>query len=236
MAREKTKIKKIDKLTARQVTFSKRKRGLIKKAQELSVLCDADVSLIIFSATGKLHDFSSSSMEDTLTRYYGHHSNKVEKPVRPCVALEIENTNWKMLCNEVYGQAHELRQMKGEDLEGLNGEELEQLEKKLEAGLSLVIKTKEEQTWNEINKLQREEAQLIKENKQLKHEMKILDRGKLVTVNSELVNNVSIGSSSIPPLDDDSPYPPSSGVLSEAEVSDRRQPTGAFFCKQSTKY
>ncbi|KAK3438090.1 hypothetical protein EUGRSUZ_C02714 [Eucalyptus grandis] len=101
--------------------------------------------------------------------------------------------------------------MKGEDLEGLNGEELEQLEKKLEAGLSLVIKTKEEQTWNEINKLQREEAQLIKENKQLKHEMKILDRGKLVTVNSELVNNVSIGSSSIPPLDDDSPYPPSSG-------------------------
>ncbi|KAL3735056.1 hypothetical protein ACJRO7_024241 [Eucalyptus globulus] len=208
MAREKIKIKKIEKLTARQVTFSKRRRGLIKKAQELSVLCDADVSLIIFSATGKLHDFLQ--LQDTLARYYGHHSNKVEKPVRPCVALEIENTNWKMLCNEVYDQAHELRQMKGEDLEGLNVEELEQLEKKLEAGLSLVIKTK--RTWNEINKLQTEEAQLIKENKQLKQEMKmILHRGKLVTVNSELVNNVSIGSSSIPPLDDDSPYPPSSG-------------------------
>ena len=60
MAREKIKIKKIDNVTARQVTFSKRRRGLIKKAEELSVLCDAEVALIIFSATGKLFDFSSS--------------------------------------------------------------------------------------------------------------------------------------------------------------------------------
>lgn len=60
MAREKIKIKKIDNITARQVTFSKRRRGLIKKADELSVLCDAEVALIIFSATGKLFEFSSS--------------------------------------------------------------------------------------------------------------------------------------------------------------------------------
>ncbi|MFQ6666874.1 hypothetical protein Gotur_033078, partial [Gossypium turneri] len=60
MAREKIKIKKIDNLTARQVTFSKRRRGLFKKAEELSVLCDAEVALIIFSATGKLFEFASS--------------------------------------------------------------------------------------------------------------------------------------------------------------------------------
>ncbi|KAF3599069.1 hypothetical protein F2Q69_00033922 [Brassica cretica] len=60
MAREKIRIKKIDNLTARQVTFSKRRRGIIKKASELSILCDADVALIIFSATGKLFEFSSS--------------------------------------------------------------------------------------------------------------------------------------------------------------------------------
>ncbi|KAF8006787.1 hypothetical protein BT93_K0947 [Corymbia citriodora subsp. variegata] len=47
-----------------------------------------------------------------------------------------------MLCDKVYDQAYKLRQMKGEDLEGLNVEELEQLEKKLKVGLSLVIKTK----------------------------------------------------------------------------------------------
>ncbi|KAI6689233.1 hypothetical protein NL676_026061 [Syzygium grande] len=208
MAREKIKIKKIDNLTARQVTFSKRRRGLIKKAEELSVLCDADVSLIIFSSTGKLYDFSSSSMEDTLTRYYALHSNKVEKPVQPFLALEIGNTNLEKLRKEVYDKAHILRQMKGEDLEGLNMEELGQLEKKLEAGMSLVIKAEEERAWNEINELQRKKAQLIKENQQLKQKMKMtLHQGKLVTVNSELVNNVSIGSNSIPSLDDDSPNP-----------------------------
>ncbi|KAF8024757.1 hypothetical protein BT93_F1816 [Corymbia citriodora subsp. variegata] len=110
-------------------------------------------------------------MEDTLTRYYGHHSSKVEKPIRPCLALDFENANREMLCDKVCDQAYKLKQMKGEDLEGLNVEELEQLEKKLKAGLSLVIKTKDEGTWNEINKLQREEAQLIKENKQLKQEI-----------------------------------------------------------------
>jgi len=59
MAREKIQIKKIENATARQVTFSKRRRGLIKKAEELSVLCDADVALIIFSSTGKLFEYSN---------------------------------------------------------------------------------------------------------------------------------------------------------------------------------
>lgn len=59
MASEKIKIKKIDNATARQVTFSKRRRGLFKKAEELSVLCEADVALIIFSSTGKLFEYSN---------------------------------------------------------------------------------------------------------------------------------------------------------------------------------
>ncbi|KAL6515338.1 hypothetical protein OROHE_018970 [Orobanche hederae] len=61
MVRQKIEIKKIDNLTARQVTFSKRRRGLFKKAQELSTLCDAELALIVFSATGKLFDYSSNS-------------------------------------------------------------------------------------------------------------------------------------------------------------------------------
>ena len=60
MAREKIKIRKIDNVSARQVTFSKRRRGLFKKAEELSVLCDAEIALIIFSSTGKLFEYSSS--------------------------------------------------------------------------------------------------------------------------------------------------------------------------------
>ncbi|MFS7972053.1 putative transcription factor MADS-type1 family [Helianthus anomalus] len=63
MVRQKTQIRKIENLAARQVTFSKRRRGLFKKAQELSTLCDVDVALIVFSATGKLFHSSSSSQQ-----------------------------------------------------------------------------------------------------------------------------------------------------------------------------
>ncbi|RWW21207.1 hypothetical protein GW17_00014642, partial [Ensete ventricosum] len=69
MAREKIQIKKISNATARQVTFSKRRRGLFKKAEELSILCDAEVALIVFSSTGKLFEFSSSSSCFAQTAY-----------------------------------------------------------------------------------------------------------------------------------------------------------------------
>ena len=45
MTRRKIQIKKIDNMTSRQVTFSKRRRGLFKKAFELSTLCDAEIGL-----------------------------------------------------------------------------------------------------------------------------------------------------------------------------------------------
>lgn len=60
MVRGKTQMRRIENDTSRQVTFSKRRNGLLKKAFELSVLCDAEVALIIFSSRGKLYEFSSA--------------------------------------------------------------------------------------------------------------------------------------------------------------------------------
>ncbi|XLU25544.1 hypothetical protein S245_061610, partial [Arachis hypogaea] len=54
-------IKKIENITNRQITFSKRRNSLIKKAYELSVLCDVDVALITFSPSGRPALFSSST-------------------------------------------------------------------------------------------------------------------------------------------------------------------------------
>ncbi|KAI7748511.1 hypothetical protein M8C21_011748, partial [Ambrosia artemisiifolia] len=63
-------LKRIENKINRQVTFAKRRNGLLKKAYELSVLCDAEVALIIFSNRGKLYEFcSNSSMLKTLERY-----------------------------------------------------------------------------------------------------------------------------------------------------------------------
>ncbi|KAL2324483.1 hypothetical protein Fmac_023541 [Flemingia macrophylla] len=60
MVRGKIQMKKIENGTSRQVTFSKRRSGLLKKAYELSVLCDAQVAVIVFSQNGRLYEFSSS--------------------------------------------------------------------------------------------------------------------------------------------------------------------------------
>lgn len=60
MGRGKIEIKKIENANSRQVTFSKRRVGLLKKASELAILCDAQVGVIIFSNTGKLFEFSST--------------------------------------------------------------------------------------------------------------------------------------------------------------------------------
>jgi hypothetical protein len=60
MVRGKTQMKRIENATSRQVTFSKRRGGLLKKAFELSVLCDAEVALILFSPRGRLYEFASA--------------------------------------------------------------------------------------------------------------------------------------------------------------------------------
>jgi hypothetical protein len=60
MGRGRVELKRIENKINRQVTFAKRRNGLLKKAYELSVLCDAEVALIIFSNRGKLFEFCST--------------------------------------------------------------------------------------------------------------------------------------------------------------------------------
>ncbi|CAN6814545.1 unnamed protein product [Brassica oleracea] len=62
IVRGKIEMEKLQNATSRQVTFSKRRNGLLKKAYELSVLCDAQISLIIFSQRGRLYEFSNSDL------------------------------------------------------------------------------------------------------------------------------------------------------------------------------
>ncbi|XP_044475198.1 agamous-like MADS-box protein AGL104 isoform X6 [Mangifera indica] len=71
MGRVKLQIRRIENTTTRQVTFSKRRNGLIKKAYELSVLCDVDVALIMFSPSGRVSLFSGNkSIEEILIRLH----------------------------------------------------------------------------------------------------------------------------------------------------------------------
>lgn len=47
----------------------KRKFGLMKKAYELSVLCDCEIALIIFNSSNKLFQYASTDMDKVLLKY-----------------------------------------------------------------------------------------------------------------------------------------------------------------------
>ncbi|PSS02789.1 MADS-box protein like [Actinidia chinensis var. chinensis] len=172
MVRQRIQIKKIDNLTARQVTFSKRRRGLFKKAQELSTLCDAEIALIVFSATGRLFEYSSSSMNQVIERHNLQGDNLVQQN-QPSLELQLENSTYAMLCNEVEERTRELRQLRGEELHGLGVEELKNLEKSLEGGLGRILKTKDERFEKEITALKRKETRLREENLWLQQRLQV---------------------------------------------------------------
>ncbi|XP_057993885.1 agamous-like MADS-box protein AGL12 isoform X2 [Hevea brasiliensis] len=70
MARGKVQMKRIENPVHRQVTFCKRRSGLLKKAKELSVLCDAEIGVFIFSSHGKFYDLATNgSMQGLIEKY-----------------------------------------------------------------------------------------------------------------------------------------------------------------------
>ncbi|KAG8068620.1 hypothetical protein GUJ93_ZPchr0005g15651 [Zizania palustris] len=134
MGRGKIEIKRIENSTNRQVTFSKRRAGILKKAREIGVLCDAQVGVVIFSSAGKLYDYCSP--KTTLSRIlekYQTNSGKIlwdEKHKRLSAEIDRikkENDNMQI----------ELRHMKGEDLNSLHQpKELIAIEEALLNGLT----------------------------------------------------------------------------------------------------
>ncbi|KAG9128687.1 hypothetical protein Leryth_018322 [Lithospermum erythrorhizon] len=172
MVRQKIQIKKIDNLASRQVTFSKRRRGIFKKATELSTLCDAEIALVAFSATGKLFEYSSSSMMQIIERYKMQSLN-IEGSVDEQPSLPVHLPNEliiTMQSKELAKKTVELRQFMGEELEGLDLDELIKLEKKIEKGLKCVHRTKGENLLKEISALREKEVELKEENTKLKQQ------------------------------------------------------------------
>ncbi|XP_073126596.1 MADS-box protein AGL24-like isoform X2 [Henckelia pumila] len=190
MVRQKIQINKIDNLTARQVTFSKRRKGLFKKAQELSVLCDAEIALIVFSATGKLFDFSSSSMMQLIQRYSVQTENSNNQSQQPLLINQAEGTRHDMLNKELAKRTTELQQIKGEELEGLSLDDLMRLEKYVEGGLSRVGKFKDEKFLNEISTLKSKESELMEQNARLKEQAERYE-GTRIAVEADQGNSAS---------------------------------------------
>ncbi|KAL3529644.1 hypothetical protein ACH5RR_008966 [Cinchona calisaya] len=171
MGRGRVELKRIENKINRQVTFAKRRNGLLKKAYELSILCDAEVALIIFSNRGKLYEFcSGSSTTDTVERYqrYTYGSLDVSRPAEGQENSYHEYLKLKARV-EVLQRYH--RNLLGEDLVSLSTKELERLEHQLEMSLKHVRSTKTQFMLDQLADLQKKEQKLAEDNQVLRKKL-----------------------------------------------------------------
>ncbi|KAK2379717.1 agamous MADS-box protein AGL15 [Trifolium repens] len=173
MGRGKIEIKRIENANSRQVTFSKRRTGLLKKAQELAILCDAEVAVIIFSNTGKLFEFSSSGMKRTLSRY-----NKcTDSSESASVEYKTEKDDTKMveiLKDEIAKLETNQLRLLGKDLTGLGLKELQHLEQQINEGLLSVKERKEELLMEQLEQSRIQEQKAMLENETLRRQVEEL--------------------------------------------------------------
>ncbi|KAI5667890.1 hypothetical protein M9H77_17743 [Catharanthus roseus] len=175
MGRGKIEIKRIENSSNRQVTYSKRRNGIMKKAKEITVLCDAKVSLIIFGTSGKMHEYISPSTNliDMLDAYQKATGKKLWDAKHENLSNEIDRVK-----KENDSMQIELRHLKGEDITSLNHKELMVLEDALENGISSIRDRQKSlfiffsifEIQSEIVKIARKNGQILEEeNKQLQY-------------------------------------------------------------------
>ncbi|XP_074274782.1 agamous-like MADS-box protein AP1 [Silene latifolia] len=184
MGRGRVQLKRIENKINRQVTFSKRRSGIIKKAHEISVLCDADVGLIIFSHRGKLFEFSSDScMEKVLERY-----ERYSYAERQLSSNDPETqVNWTFDFAKLKAKLDLLqrnhRHYLGQDLDSLNMKDIQSLEQQLDTALKHIRTRKNQLMHESISQLQKKERAMQDQNNTLAK--KIKEREKIAAQSSQ---------------------------------------------------
>ncbi|KAJ8643770.1 hypothetical protein MRB53_005518 [Persea americana] len=221
MGRGRVQLKRIENKINRQVTFSKRRMGLLKKAHEISVLCDAEVALIIFSTKGKLYEYATDSSMSKILERYERYSYAERELVLPGQASE---GNW---CQE-YGKLkarvealqRNLRHFMGEDLDSLSVRELQQLEQQLDVALRHVRSRKIQVMFDSIAELQTKEKALQEQNIML--EKKLQEKEKAAAQQAHRHSPSLLLPTPLPTLNIGSyTHSSSVGVAAEEEVGAR---------------
>ncbi|KAG6515254.1 MADS-box transcription factor 26-like [Zingiber officinale] len=175
MVRGKVQLKLIENPVHRQVTFCKRRAGLLKKARELSVLCDAEVGIMVFSAHGKLYELATKgTMEGLIERYKmtsKEAQNYVSAAMDPPQDSEQEISRLK---EEINVLQKSLRHMFGEGCSGheqMNLDELYILERHFGIWIDHIRTKKMQIMFQEIESLKSKEDMLKATNEFLQEKI-----------------------------------------------------------------
>ncbi|XP_059072914.1 truncated transcription factor CAULIFLOWER A-like [Cryptomeria japonica] len=165
MRRGKIEAKRIEDKKNRVLTFCKRRAGLIKKARELSVLCDAQVGLVIFSQNGKLSHFSSPRDMNLVIQEY-HENIKSSGKFPKKFSSPYRSKKVAGLMQKIQVTEKMVRNLKGEELSSLGPDDLEQVEHQIQLGMNRVRARKNQL----VEELQRRANDLQNDNDEL-HKM-----------------------------------------------------------------
>ncbi|KAF0889559.1 hypothetical protein E2562_028654 [Oryza meyeriana var. granulata] len=170
-------LRRIENEVSRQVTFSKRRLGLLKKAHEIAVLCDVDVALIVFSGKGKLYEYASShtSMERILEQYDRHmlsEGNVTEQ----CPELEGSMSyDHIKLRARIEALKKSQRNLMGLELDSVTLREIQQLENQIDTSLKNIRLRKNHLLLKSISELQQKEKLMMEKNTILEKEIAELE-------------------------------------------------------------
>ncbi|XP_045090050.1 MADS-box transcription factor 23-like [Aegilops tauschii subsp. strangulata] len=172
MGRGKVEMKRIDNKLSRQATFHKRRRGLLKKAQELAVLCDAHLGVLVFSSTGELYDYCSphTSWSELIQRYKGITNAQLQGTNRDDDQKLLEDIARLKRERDHLVASH--RMMTGEDMPcSTTKEELADLEQKLECALGKVREMKDKFLNQQLEESRHKVSILEEKNSLMRHVM-----------------------------------------------------------------
>nr|WQI83088.1 MADS-box transcription factor [Spirodela polyrhiza] len=174
MGRGKVQLRRIENTSNRQITFSKRRNGLLKKACELSILCEVEVGLLIFSATGKSYQYSSHDMGSIISRYREtmgmEHLNSPQSRTAEYWRTEIDK-----LTKVVESLEARQKHFAGEELLSLGIREVKQLERQMKIGLDRIRSRKRKIISEHISSLKKKQKELQEENAYLHRRLQETD-------------------------------------------------------------
>ncbi|CAN8325213.1 unnamed protein product [Cochlearia groenlandica] len=166
--RGKIEIKRIENTTNRQVTFCKRRNGLLKKAYELSVLCDAEIALIVFSSRGRLYEYSNNSVKGTIERYKKSISDNSNTGSVAEINAQYYQQESAKLRQQIISIQNSNRQLMGETIGSMSPKELRNLEGRLDRSVNRIRSKKSELLFSEIDYMQKREVDLHNDNQLLR--------------------------------------------------------------------